>query len=253
MVDNVLLSRLTGGQSKCPSEYNYLETGSLKLRHILTYSRLIYHHEILSRGEDETIKKIYMKQKRDRIKGDWIDLLEKDFAFIGLDINEEEIRSIPRREYKLKIKALVKKAAFGYFLEIKLSHRKLDLVHYERLQIQPYLVNSKLNNKEKSLLYCLRSHCHKSKHNFKKMHRNDTSCIFGCSVIEDQVHVFTQCQPILTKNGNSNIPSYINIFGSLQEQVEIIPKLYQIEVTRNHMKEHLVPGGICRQDPCLEA
>ena len=113
VVDNVLLSRLTGGQSKCPSEYNYLETGSLKLRHILTYRRLIYHHEILSRGEDETIKKIYMKQKRDRIKGDWIDLLEKDFAFIGLDINEEEIRSIPRREYKLKIKALVKKQHLG--------------------------------------------------------------------------------------------------------------------------------------------
>ena len=85
------------------------------------------------------------------------------------------------------------------------------------------------------------------------LHRNNTACIFGCSVIEDQEHVFTQCQPILTKIENGNNLSYMNIFGSLQEQVEIIPKLYQIEVTRNHMKEHLVPGGTCRQDPCLEA
>jgi hypothetical protein len=168
VVDNALLSRLTGGQSRCPSEFNYLETGSLKLRHILTYRRLLYHHEILSRGEDETISKIYMKQKEDITKGDWIELLFKDFAFIGIDMNEDEIRSTPKSEYKKKIKVLVKKAAFKYFMELKLTHRKLDFVNYDKLQIQPYLVNSNLNNNEKSLLYCLRSHCHKAKYNLRK-------------------------------------------------------------------------------------
>ena len=34
-----------------------------------------------------------MKQKEDLIKGDWIELLLKDFAFIGIDMNEDEIRS----------------------------------------------------------------------------------------------------------------------------------------------------------------
>ena len=253
VVDNTLLSRLTGGQSKCPSEFNYLETGSLKLRHILTYRRLLYHHEILSRGEDETIRKIYMKQKVDRVKGDWIELLEHDFDFIGINMNEEEIQGIPKREYKLKIRGLVRKAALKYFLELKLTHRKLDLVQYDRLQIQPYLINSKLSNEEKSLLYCLRSHCHKSKINFKKMHRNSTFCSLGCSAIEDQQHIFTQCKPQLRKIKNSSNLSYNNIFGSLQEQIEVTPKLYQIELTRLHMKEHLVPGGRCRQDPCIEA
>ena len=148
---------------------------------------------------------------------------------------------------------LVKKAAFKYFLELKLTNRKLDFENYDQLQIQPYLVNSKLNNTEKSLLYCLRSHCHKAKYNFKKMHRNNTSCVFGCSAIETQEHALTQCQPILTKIENSFNMPYTNIFGSLQEQLEIIPKLYQVEVTRLHMKEHLIPGAVCRQDSCLEA
>ena len=85
------------------------------------------------------------------------------------------------------------------------------------------------------------------------MHRSDTSCTLGCSAIETQEHVFTQCQPILTKIANLNNLSYINIFGSLQEQVDVIPKLYQVEKTRIHMKEHLIPGSICRQDSCLEA
>ena len=85
------------------------------------------------------------------------------------------------------------------------------------------------------------------------MHRNDTSCVFGCSAIETQEHALTQCQPILTKIENSiNLP-YTNIFGSLQEQLEIIPKLYQVEVTRLHMNEHLIPGATCRRDSCLEA
>ena len=85
------------------------------------------------------------------------------------------------------------------------------------------------------------------------MNRNNTSCTFGCSTIENQEHVFTQCQPVLTKVKNVKNLSYINVFGCLQEQIEVIPKLYQIDITRNHMKEHLVPGAVCRQDPCLEA
>ena len=48
-----LLVRLTDGQSKCP-----YESGTLKLRHILTYRRLMYHHEILSREDSEPIKKL---------------------------------------------------------------------------------------------------------------------------------------------------------------------------------------------------
>ena len=69
VVDNALLRQLTGGHSKCPSEFNHLETSTLKLRHILSYRRLMFHHEILSREENETIKKIYMKQKEEKPKG----------------------------------------------------------------------------------------------------------------------------------------------------------------------------------------
>ena len=75
-----------------------------------------------------------MKQKVDRIKGDWLEVLEHD-AFIGINMNEEEIQGIPKREYKLKIRGLVRKAALKYFLDLKLTLRKLDLVQYDRLQI----------------------------------------------------------------------------------------------------------------------
>ena len=61
VVDTALLSRLTAGHSKTGTEFHHLETGTLKLRHVLSYRRLMYHHDIISRQENETIYKIYRK------------------------------------------------------------------------------------------------------------------------------------------------------------------------------------------------
>ena len=250
VVDNALLRQLTGGHSKSPLEFNHLETSTLKLRHILSYRRIMFHHEILSREDHETIKKIYMKQKEDKTKGDWITLLEENFKFIGIDIKEEEICSIPKSEYKEKIKSLIKNAAFHYFIERKSEHKKLDSISYPNFQIQPYLTSSYFNNKERGLLYLLRSHCYKSKSNFRKLHRNSLECMFGCSNIEDQNHIFTNCQPITSKLNITQSVNYEYIFGTLDEQQQVISALMTIEETRVHMKQHLLPGGACSQDPC---
>ena len=57
VVDSSLLRRLTGGHVKCPTEFLHLETKTWKLRHHLTYLRLVYHHHILTREDGETIKR----------------------------------------------------------------------------------------------------------------------------------------------------------------------------------------------------
>ena len=151
MVDSALLRQLTGSHSKCASEFHHFETGTWKLRHILTYRRLLYHHNILSRDENETIKKIYRKQKENSIKGDWYNLLKKDFEFIGKDLDENEIASTPKEEYKKNIKILVQKAAFKYFLKLKDGHKKLDGAKYNELKIQPHLIIlSSIRKKESS-------------------------------------------------------------------------------------------------------
>jgi hypothetical protein len=62
-VDLALISSLVSGHSKCPQEFAYLETGSLKLRHILTQNRLMYHHHLITQDDSETTKKC-MKNKK---------------------------------------------------------------------------------------------------------------------------------------------------------------------------------------------
>ena len=39
----------------------------------------MYHHHIITREDTETINKIYNKQKEDPIKGNWVELVKKDF------------------------------------------------------------------------------------------------------------------------------------------------------------------------------
>ena len=80
-VDSALLKSLAKGHSKTPVIFHHLETVTLKLRHILMKNRLLYHYHIITRDDKETLKKIYNKQKEDSIKGDWYELIKKDFLF----------------------------------------------------------------------------------------------------------------------------------------------------------------------------
>ena len=76
---------------------------------------MMFHHHILTTNEDETLMKMYLKQKSDPTKDDWYQLLQNDFQFLVLQISDEEIRAMPKKENKKKIKSLVRKAAFDYF------------------------------------------------------------------------------------------------------------------------------------------
>ena len=113
-VDSALLRSLVNGHSKTANIFHHLETGTLKLRHILMKNRLLYHHHIITREESETIRKIYNKQRDNPLKGDWYNIIVKDFAFLGIEMNESEIKLSTKSEYKKKIKSLLMKAAFGY-------------------------------------------------------------------------------------------------------------------------------------------
>ena len=69
----------------------------MMLRHMLTMNRLMYHHHIVTRIPDKLINQIYQKQKEDTLEGDWFDLFKKDFLFISIEMNEEDIKNTHRK------------------------------------------------------------------------------------------------------------------------------------------------------------
>ena len=78
-VDEALHRSLISSYSKVSAEYLYRECGSLKLRHILSMNRIIYHNHLITLGNEETIRKIFEKQKLDPTQNYWFQLLKKRF------------------------------------------------------------------------------------------------------------------------------------------------------------------------------
>lgn len=79
----------------------------------------MFHHNILVRDHGETIHKIYTNQKKEYTKGDWYQLLQIDFDFIWIDVNEDIIRRTSKEDYRNMILNLIKNASFEYFMQQK--------------------------------------------------------------------------------------------------------------------------------------
>ena len=206
--------------------------------------RLMYHHHLVSRPNHELIKKVYLKQKGDSLKGDWFRSLQGDFTFMGEVMNDDQIISIPKDEYRKHIKQKVQKAAFLDYLLIKeKSKKKMKALEYKTFGIQQYIISIKFSVKQIRLLFSLRSSCYSAKMNFPKMNRGNLKCIFLCDQQETQIHIFEECQPIRERlDYNTNVKLKY-IYGTLDEQLEAIIILEKIDDMRSHMRNNILPGG----------
>ena len=71
-VDTAALRNLVSGHSKCSLAFYYLEFGVLMIRHKVMLRRLMYHHHLINRDDNEIIKKVFMKQQKSPNKGDCV-------------------------------------------------------------------------------------------------------------------------------------------------------------------------------------
>jgi hypothetical protein len=77
-VDESLLRNILKAHSKTAKEFLYLETGTIPIRWIVAQRRINYLKHILSRDDNELIKKVYLAQRENPTRGDFAKLVEKD-------------------------------------------------------------------------------------------------------------------------------------------------------------------------------
>ena len=232
VIDRTLMRFIIGAHSKTPSEFLYLETGTIPLRYIITIRRILYFQNIITRTDQELIKRVYIAQKTDPVKGDWINYLKDDFEYLGEEVNEEEAMATPRSEYKKLIKDRVRQKVFEDLKAIQSSHSKVKDIFYDTFKIQEYMKNHILTNHEISLLFSLRSRTMRSVvNNFGR----NINCSLGCSKPENQEH-WLSCGKTAS-NKNTDIV-YSDIFGSLTQQTNVVKLFAQLEEER--MELHLV-------------
>ena len=99
-VDSFLLRKIVGSHSKIPMEFVHLESWTLAVNYICTKRRLMYLHHILGVSENELFHKVYNAQKEQPLKGDWVLKVGEDKAKIELDMEENEIKTKSKTEFK---------------------------------------------------------------------------------------------------------------------------------------------------------
>ena len=166
--------------------------------------------------------------------------------WVCLLFDDDYIRSFSKSDYKKLVKKAVRTVAFNEYLSQLKQSRKLKNLSYEKFEIQDYIKNKNISNKEKQLLFSLRTRSYNVKNNFKNRFKGKLNCRLGCNHLEDQEHVFVYCKFIPSL---ITIEEYSCIYGSITDQIVSIKKLFVIDSVRQSLIDSLSPGGDCSQDP----
>ena len=87
-IDEHLIRNILSLPSKSPVYGLHLDTGTIKIRHILMTRRLMYLHHILTRNTKELISRVYFAQKRCPSKNDWYLTVESDKKELGIHVRK---------------------------------------------------------------------------------------------------------------------------------------------------------------------
>ena len=156
-VDHQLLRVICGGHAKTANEFLYMETAAIPLKHIVTSRRIMCLQNILTRGEDELVKRVFEAQKNNPTTGDFIELVKKDLEIIGLEYDEAFFCLKTKSELKEIIKKKIRDAAFEELKLLQIKHTKVKDIKYNDFKIQPYMVSNKFSTSMVKVLFDMRS------------------------------------------------------------------------------------------------
>ena len=181
-VDKALLRAILNAHKGTTTELLYLETGALPIKWIIPQRRIMYLKHIMTRKENELIKKVYLAQKENSSQGDFAKLVGKDLELFGLTHAEVESETMTKAALKKKLKQTALKSAFAELYTNAQKGTKGKHLKYNSLEMQVYLKSDKLTQNEKIMLTAIRTSCVKTlKGNFSNMFKVCQHCPLGCN------------------------------------------------------------------------
>jgi hypothetical protein len=112
--DNEIMRKIFDAHSKTACELFYLETGKVPIRFVIAKRRLNYLWHVLSRKDDELIKKVYKTQEVKTTKGDWFAMIQSEKKKYDLNNSDEEISKMSRYKFKSLVEKKVNNFVFQY-------------------------------------------------------------------------------------------------------------------------------------------
>ena len=248
-IDEALLRFLLGSHSKAPLEILYLESGAIPMRFILKSRRINYLQTIVKRDEEELTQRVFKAQLDKPIDGDFAQLVKLDCELIGLEFDLNIVKSAGADQFRKIVKTKIRQAALEYLKEKQLPHTKVQQIHYNNLETQPYLKSVLFNNDETRLLFSLRTRTSDSfKCNFRNLHGGKVECPLKCwgneeNPLEDSQQHLLECKKL--KVINMNIASdkivYNDLFGDVKRQKEAVT-LFADLIEMKELEAKVPPG-----------
>ena len=94
-----------------------------------------YLREILTRDENELVKRVFSVQQTNPSPGDYVTIVENDFKRIGETMDTSVICGMTKEDYKKHIKNKLNEAALKELSEIQSAHSKVKYIKYSQLSI----------------------------------------------------------------------------------------------------------------------
>ena len=250
-IDKSFLRAVLKAHKGTTSELLYLETGAVPIKWIIAEKRILYLKHILSRNENELIKKVYLAQKGSSSQGDFTKLVEKDLQLFGLTHDEVASESMTKPALKKEVHNTARRLAYAELFGNLQNGTKSKDLKYDKLEMQEYLTSETFKKADKEMLTRIRTRCVKSiKGNFPNLYNVCQHCPLECQSQEPQKdtqeHLF-KCE----KLGGVSTVDYEFIHAGVVDQHLVASEFSRRMTTRNQLLEgqeasqccHL-PGGI---------
>ena len=241
VMDRSLLKFIIKAHAKVQNEFLYLETGAIPIKEVITSRRLMYLQNILKRPSNELLRKVFQKQKESPVRGDWVELVNKDCEILNFDIDEHKIEHETKTEHKNNVKKKIHKYVFDNLKQQQQGHSKIRDICYEKFKPQEYLKTHMLTNHEVSLLFSLRSRTTKQfKANFP-YHQDQQCPMPGCTELDTPEHCL-QCEKLFN-NTQCSDTQYDDIFSSDISKQVAVTKIFASLLERREDSSASQPVG----------
>ena len=98
--------------------------------------RIMYWWHLVNLKSTEVLHKMYLAQKLNCSKGDWVEQLETDKKELNLNQDDEELKSFKQEQFRIMVKKRITIAAGKYLENIRNSHTEsclnLPITSYQR-------------------------------------------------------------------------------------------------------------------------
>ena len=226
VVDESLLRKVFSAHSKTPKELLYLESGNIPVRYIIKSRRLNFLWYILNEDENSLLRRFFVAQCDNPVKGDWVKTINKDLEDLEINLSLNEIQNLSKSAFKNIVKEKSRQKAFQYLTEIKNSHSKSKELVYHELSLQDYLKpGNELSIQDKKFIFAARSNMLELNANFKNG-KSDISCRV-CGMDEENQRHLMKCSALSDGSLllNNDPCDYQDINGRNTAKISLVGKI----------------------------